>query len=234
MLPDYRATGKINDQGEAISYIYVGYKHARSNGRLVERAFRSSYGAWASFLAPLDGRHGWYDSGVSVHSFNDRYAFAQIEVSRYERFDYRAHVAVVWELPNGSSEGYKDLGMMLSDAPHRLGAYVREQTLYLSVDGRPVCSTAAVNFVSPSEAKYFQVRTETSVVGSNGGATTWDLRVKRDDDLVPRAYQTDCILHHHGISWRYVGSGRFVASGAFDPSAPHIFAGLDPTKPCRT
>jgi hypothetical protein len=159
MLRDYKddvAGG--TDVGEGISYLYDGDKHLRSN-----------YGADALFTAPIDGRQGWYDTALRLGPYAENNGFVQVEISRWKRFDYKQHVAVAWSVPHGSVVEHRDTGLMLADGvPHRLGIFVRDGLLRMFVDGRLLCSTHASNFVASSERKYFQVRTETSVVGSNG------------------------------------------------------------------
>lgn len=236
MLPDYRAKAKDAGTGEAVTYLYVGYKHHHARSAIAgEKYFRSDYGADALFNAPLDGKHGWYDSGIRLGPLNENNGFVQIEISRWERFDYEGHIAIAWALPHSNSVEYRDLRLMTAGGtPHRLGIYVRDGFVYLLVDQHEICSTQASHFVSAAEPKYFQVRTETNVVGSNGNASAYDLRVKRDVDSSPRPYQSDCILHRYGIFWRDAGRGRYTASGAFDPAKATFFTGKNPTKPCRT
>jgi hypothetical protein len=209
--------------GEGVTYLYVGDKHLHWN-----------YGADAEFTTALDGRRGWYDSGVRLGPRKENNGFVQIEISRWERFDYRAHVAIAWALPHARVVEYRDTGLMLPDGvPHGLGIYVRDRRVQLTVDGRVVCSTQASYFIAPSEPKYFQVRSETSVVGSNGAARVSNLRLKRDADPSARPYPTDCILHRHGIFWTYLGTAGFAARGAFYPEEATYFTGIDPSKRCR-
>ena len=224
LLPDYKTkTSKDPDVGEGVSYLYIGDKHLHSN-----------YGADAEFTAPIDGRRGWYDSGLRLGPLNENYASVQIEISRWKRFNYQQHVALAWSVPHGEVE-YRDTGLLLADGvPHRLGIFVREGLVHLLVDSRDICSTRAAYFVGSSQPKYFQVRTETSVVGSNGHARVWDLRLKRDADAVARPYASDCILHRFGIFWGRVGAGSFVAHGAFYPNEALFFTGADPATSCRT
>lgn len=230
ILSSYQPKTQGPDVGEAVSYLFVGYKAPLSS-----KVFRADYGADALFVAPLDRKNGWYDSGVRLGPMNENNGFVQIEISRWERFGFKPHVGVAWALPRANSVDYRDLGLMLADGvAYRLGIYVDGGLIHLLVDNRSLCSTAASQFVSFSEPKYFQVRTETSVVGSNGRASVSDLRLKRDSDALPRPFQTDCILHRYGVFWQYIRNGRFVAQGAFDPRKTTFFKGIDPTKPCHT
>jgi hypothetical protein len=225
LLPDFRAgASSSQDVGEGVTYVYVGDEHLDLD-----------YGADAKFTTMLDRRRGWYDSAVRLGPLKENNGFAQVEISRWERFRYRQHVAIAWALPHTNIVEYRDTGLILADGvPHRLGIYVRDGLLELVVDGRVVCSTQASYFVGSSERKYFQVRTETSVVGSNGNARVSDLRLKRDADAGARPYRTDCVLHRHGIFWTYLGAGRFAARGAFYPQEATYFTGIDPSKSCHT
>jgi hypothetical protein len=90
------------------------------------------------------------------------------------------------------------------------------------------------NFVKPGEQKFVEIRTETSVVGRNGGASVTDIRLKRDSDARARPYASDCVMHRYGISWRPIGPGVFKASGAFYPNEATFFTGADPNTRCRT
>jgi hypothetical protein len=198
------------------------------------RDLHSRYNASADFVAPLDGRSGWYDSTLRLGPLHENNGFVQIEISRWERFRYRQHAAVAWALPRSSVVEYRDTGFMLPDGvAHRLGITVRNGLLRLTVDGQVVCSTRASYFVRPSERKYFQVRTETSVVGSNSAAKVSNLRLKRDSDASSLPYQTDCILHRYGLFWEYLGAEGFAARGAFYPNESTFFTGIDPSKPCH-
>jgi hypothetical protein len=224
MLPEYKAKESGSaDAGEGVTYLYMGGKD-----------LHSGYDASADFTAPLDGRRGWYDSALRLGPLKENNGFVQIEISRWERFHYEQHVAVAWALPHASVVEYRDTGFMLADGvAHRLGISVRNGLLRLTVDGRVVCSTRASYFVDSSERKYFQVRTETSVVGSNGAARVSNLRLKRDSDVIELPYRTDCILHRYGVFWEYRGAAGIVARGAFYPNESTFFTGIDPSKHCR-
>lgn len=211
-------------EGEGVSYLYIGAKDLHSH-----------YGADALFVAPLDGQRGWYDSGVRLGPLNENNGFVQIEISRWQRFDYKAHAAVAWALPHGKVVEYRDTGLMLADGvAHELGIFVYSGLVHLLVDGRVICSARAAAFVTSTEPKYFQVRTETSVVGSNGGAYVSRLLLKRDADRFVLSYVTDCVLHRYGIYWKEIGAGSFAARGAFYPNEALFFTGTDPTARCRT
>jgi hypothetical protein len=210
------------DAGEGVSYLYVGDSRMHAN-----------FAADALFTAPLERKCGWYDSGLRLGPYLENNAFVQIEISRWKRFSYRQHVAVAWAVPHSIVE-YRDTGMMLADGPHRLGIDVHHGVLRLLADGHVVCSTRSSSFVSPSQRTYFQVRAETNVLGSNGGARVASLRLKRDTDAVPRAFATDCILHRHGIAWAPMGRGIFAMRGAFYPNEATFFTGLDPDAACRS
>ena len=224
LLSDYRpATNDGPDAGEGVTYLYVGGK-----------PMRRDYAADALFLAPLDGRRGWYESGIVLRPLHENNMLVQIGISRWQRFNYRPHVAIAWALPGTTVVHYKDTGIMLDGTKlHRLGISVQDGTLRLLADGRVVCSTGAAQFVTPAEGKYFQVRTETSVVGRNGNARVWGLRFKRDSDRRLTIFRTDCILHRKGIYWYALGAGAFAARGAFYPSEATYFTGVDPNAPCR-
>jgi hypothetical protein len=238
MLPDFKAkTGGDPDVGEGVTYLYAGDLHPRwQHGRFVgESGLRTNYGVDGLFTAPLDGRRGWYDSAVRLGPLNENNGYVQIETSRWQRFGYAQHVAVAWGVAHTNDVEYRDLGLMLADnVPHRLGIYVSNGLIHLLVDGRVVCSTRASYFVAPLGPKYFQMRTETGVVGSNTRARLSDVRLKRDGDVVARPYASDCVLHRYGIFWESVGHGSYLARGAFYPSEALFFTGLDPSTPCRT
>lgn len=215
LLSDYRATGGDAEIGEGVSYVYAG-----------SRNLHADYGADALFTLPLDGRHGWYDAGIHLAPLVESTSTVQIEISRWQRFDYRAHVAIAWSSARGTTVEYKDTGMMLDGrVPHRLGIYVRGDRLRLLVDNRVICSTAASPFVSPGERKYFQIRTETSVLGANTRATVSQIRLKRDSESQPSAVRGDCVMHRHGIFWQPARAGGFVARGAFYPGEATFFTG---------
>jgi hypothetical protein len=194
---------------------------------------RGNVAADALFTSPLEGKRGWYDSGLRLGPYLENNAFVQIEISRWKRFSYRQHIAVAWSVAHSIVE-YRDTGMMLTDGPHRLGIDVHHGVVRLLADGHVVCSTRSSSFVSPSQRTYFQVRAETNVLGSNGGARVAALRLKRDTDAAPRGFATDCILHRHGIAWALLGRGRFAMRGAYDPNEATFFTGLDPHTACRS
>jgi hypothetical protein len=224
LLPDYKPKTNVVDVGEGVTYLYAG-----------ARRLRNDYGADALFTTPLDGRRGWYDSAIHFGPFDNEDVSAQIEISRWQRFDYRPHVAIAWALPHSKTEEYKDTGIFVDDGrPHRLGIYVRNGSLRLLVDGRTICSAPAALFVSPSERKYFQIRTETSAPGTNTRATVTQLRLKRDTDKTPVAFNSHCIMHRNGIFWQPSSPGSFIARGAFYPNESTFFAGLNPDDRCKT
>jgi hypothetical protein len=223
LLPDYNPKANAPDVGEGVTYVYVGDTHLRNN-----------YGADASFSTRLDERRGWYDSGIHFGPLHNEDVSAQIEISQWQRFDYRPHVAIAWALPHGASEQYKDTGLFLDDGrPHRLGIYVRGGMLRLLVDNRTICAAPARLFVKPSEPKYFQIRTETSMPGTNGRATVSQIRLKRDTDPHPVTFRSDCIMHRNGIFWQQIAPQVFAVRGAFYPGEATFFTGIDPDKPCR-
>ena len=224
LLPDYKPKTNTVDVGEGVTYLYVG-----------NRRLRSDYGADAVFTTPLDGRRGWYDSAIHFGPFDNEDVTAQIEISRWARFDYRPHIAIAWALPGSKTVEYKDTSLFVDDGrPHRLGIYVRDGSLRLLVDDRTVCSAPASRFVSPSERKYFQIRTETSVPGSNSSAVVMQLRLKRDSDSAAIAFVSHCIMHRHGIFWQERSPGTFAARGAFYPSESTFFTGVTPDSRCKT
>ena len=224
MLADYSGAGNSDpDVGEAVTYLYAGDKNMHAN-----------YGADAVFTAPLDGRRGWYDSTLRLGPYLEDNGFVQIEISRWQRFNYRPHIGVAWSVPHGTVQ-HKDTGLMLDDrAAHRLAIAVSAGRVDLRADGREICSAPASSFVAPERRKYFQVRSETSVFGRNGSSQVRDIRLKRDSDNAARPFASDCILHRHGIYWEHIGGGRFTARGAFYPDEATYFAGRDPSKPCRS
>jgi hypothetical protein len=224
LLGDYEGAGNAPDVGEAVTYLYAG-----------DKDMHEDYGADALFTMPLDGRHGWYDSTLRLGPYIEDNGFVQIEISRWERFNYKQHIAVSWSVPHGTVVQHKDTGLMLDDrVAHRLAIAVHGGRVDLRVDGREICSAPASSFVSPGSRKYFQVRSETSVVGRNSNARVSDVHLKRDSDRTPRPFASDCILHRHGIFWEYLDGGRFVARGAFYPNEATYFTGTDFSKPCRS
>jgi hypothetical protein len=223
LLPDYKPKTNTADVGEGVTYLYVGDRHLRTD-----------YGADAVFTTPLDGRRGWYDSAIHFGAFGNEDVFAQIEISRWARFDYRPHVAIAWALPHSTVVEYRDTSLFLDDGhPHQLGVYVRAGSLRLLVDNRTICSAPASRFVKPSERKYFQVRTETSVPGNNSRAIVSELRLKRDADPAPIAFASRCILHRNRIFWEEQRPGTFVARGAFYPNESTFFSGVTPASRCK-
>ena len=199
LLLDYKPQTNVADVGQGVAYLYVG-----------DRQLRANYGADAMFTMPLDGQRGWYDSAIHFGPLHNEDAFAQIEISRWARFDYRPHIAIAWALPRSKTVEYKDTSLFLDDGrPHRLGIYVRDGSLRLLVDERTICSAPALLFVSPSEPKYFQIRTETSAPGNNSRAIVTQLRLKRDADGARRVLsQRIDALHRHcpGVALQNVGS----------------------------
>ncbi|MGB6987143.1 MAG: hypothetical protein WBD74_14315 [Candidatus Aquilonibacter sp.] len=224
LLPDYKAKTNAVDVGEGVTYLYVGDRHLRAD-----------YGSDAVFITPLDGRRGWYDSAIHFGPLDNEDVVAQIEISRWARFDYRPHIAIAWALPHSKTVEYKDTSLFVDDGrPHRLGVYVHDGLLRLLVDDRTICSAPASLFVSPSERKYFQVRTETSTPGTNTHAVVTQLRLKRDTDIAPIAFDSRCIMHRNGIFWQRRSPGTFVARGAFYPEESTLFTGVTPDSRCRT
>ncbi len=223
LLPDYKPKANATDVGEGVTYLYVG-----------SRNLHTDYGADAVFRTPLDGRRGWYDSAIHFGPLDNEDVVAQIEISRWARFDYRPHIAIAWALPHSKTVEYKDTDLFVDDGrPHRLGIYVRDGSLRLLVDNRMICTARASLFVSPSERKYFQIRTETSVPGNNSRATVTQLRLKRDPDSTPMAFHSRCILHRNGIFWEETSTGAFDARGAFYPNESTFFTGLTPDSRCK-
>ncbi|HTV91806.1 MAG TPA: hypothetical protein VMG98_03730 [Verrucomicrobiae bacterium] len=223
LLPDYKPKTTAADVGEGVTYLYVGDRHLRDD-----------YGADAVFTTPPDGRRGWYDSAIHFGPFDNEDVSAQIEISRWERFDYRPHIAIAWALPRSKTVEYKDTSLFVEDdRPHRLGIYVRAGSLRLVVDDRTICSAPASLFVRPSERKYFQIRTETSVLGRNSGAMVMQLRLKRDADRTPIAFYSHCIMHRNGIFWQERSPGIFAARGAFYPNESTFFTGLTADSRCK-
>ena len=224
LLPDYELKTNAIDVGEGVTYLYVG-----------DPRLHADYGADAVFTTPLDGRRGWYDSAIHFGPFGNEKVVAQIEISRWARFDYRPHIAIAWALPNSSTVEYKDTPLFVDDGrPHRLGIYVRDGSLRLLADNRTICSAPASRFVNPSERKYFQIRTETSALGSNGRARVTQVRLKRDTDNAPLAFTSHCIMHRNGIFWQERSLGTFAARGAFYPRESTFFTGLTPGSRCKT
>ena len=223
LLPDYSPKTKETDVGEGVTYLYVG-----------DRSLHADYGADALFTTPLDGKRGWYMSGLRLGPLNENNGFVQIGISRWERFDYGQHVAVAWAFPHTNDVGYKDTGIMLSEnTAHRLGIFVRQGRVDLRVDGRVICSSDVLAFVAAGEPKYFQIRTETGEIGRNSRASVTDIRLKRDADSSSRPYATDCVLHRYGIFWESTGARAFATRGAFYPNETTFFTGIDPAKPPR-
>jgi len=224
LLPDYKPKTNAVDIGEGVTYLYVG-----------DRRLRADYGADAMFTTPLDGRRGWYDGAIHFAPLDDENVTAQIEISRWARFDYRPHIAIAWALPRSKSVEYRDTNLFVDDGrPHRLGIYVRNGLLRLLVDDRTICSAPAARFVSPSERTYFQIRTETSAPGHNSRAAVTQLRLKRDRDRGPVTYDSHCIMHRNGIFWQETRPGTFAARGAFYPNESTFFTGVTSDSRCKT
>lgn len=140
LLPDYKPKTNAVDVGEGVTYLYVGDRHLRDD-----------YGSDATFTTPLDERRGWYDSAIHFGPLGNEDVVAQIEISRWARFDYRPHIAIAWALPHDTTVEYKDTNVFVDDGrPHRLGIYVRDGLLRLLVDNRTICTARAALFVSPS------------------------------------------------------------------------------------
>lgn len=224
LLPAFVSKGKDEpDIGEGIAYIYMGDKNLHSD-----------YLAEATFTSPLDGKHRWYDTGLKLGPLNENLGSVQIEVSRYQRFDYRAHVAIVWSLPHDANVEYRDTGLMIRDgATARLGIAVHGGLIHLQLNGKDVCTTGAAQFVSASERKYFQVRTETAAEGHNTSAVASNLRLKTDAELRTHPFRAHCKLQMRGVSWQRMGSGSFEARGAFYPNEASLFTGLEPGSTCK-
>ena len=223
LLPDYTPKATATEIGEGVTYLYVG-----------DRNLRKDYGADAVFTTPLDGRRGWYDSAIHFGPLDNEDVTAQIEISRWARFDYRPHIAIAWALPHSKTVEYKDTSLFVDDGrPHRLGIYVRDGLLRLLVDNRTICSAPAERFVGPAERKYFQIRTETSAQGHNSRAAVTQLRLKRDRDSVPIPFESDCIMHRKGIFWQERSPGTFAARGAFYPNESTFFTGVTPGSRCK-
>jgi len=222
LLPDFTPKVSDPDVGEGVAYLYAG-----------DRNLHADYGADALVTTPLDGKRGWYGSSVRLGPLDEDNGLVQIMISRWQRFDYRPHVAIAWGLPHTTTPHYKDTGIMLDESPHRLGIFVKDGRVRLVVDGRVICSTGASAFVSAKAAKYFQIRTETSVIGRNTRVVVSDIRLKRDNDAKPRPFATDCALHRHGIFFESIGGNAFAARGAFYPDEATFFTGTDPAKPAR-
>jgi hypothetical protein len=224
-LPEVRlADAKDANQGEAISYLYIGAKDLHQD-----------YVAQAKFISPIDVKSDWYDSGLRLGPLRENNGFAQLEVSHWRRFDYKGHIAVSWQLPNTSDVQYRDTGLMARDgASVVLGISVKGDTLHMRVNGVDICSTRAGQFVSAKDAKYFQVRTETAALGHNSGARVAAVALKRDSDTKLNPFQTNCVLHRFGIYWEPLSGSAFTARGSFYPTEDSFFTGLQPASRCKT
>lgn len=224
LLPDFKPQGAANPNvGEGVAYLYAGHRDLHTN-----------YGAAATFVAPIEARHGWYDTGIRLGPLNENNGFVQVEISHWARFDYRGHVAIVWALPHTTTVQYRDTGLFVSDkSSSLLSIMVRDQIVHLAVNGRDVCSTAATPFVSSSEQKYFQIRTETGLEGDNTGARVSNLRLKRDGDTALKPFASHCLFHGWGVSWKPTATNTFKAVGAFYPGEARFFTGLMPDTACK-
>jgi hypothetical protein len=65
-------------------------------------------------------------------------------------------------------------------------------------------------------------------------STVAQLRLKRDSDHAPVAFESQCIMHRYGIFWQHTSPGTFVARGAFYPNESTFFTGVAPDSRCRT
>jgi hypothetical protein len=128
LLPDYKPKTNTADVGEGVTYLYVGDRHLRTD-----------YGADAVFTTPLDGRRGWYDSAIHFGAFGNEDVFAQIEISRWARFDYRPHVAIAWALPHSTVVEYRDTSLFLTTDAH-----IRSVSTF--APGRCACSSTTGRF----------------------------------------------------------------------------------------
>jgi hypothetical protein len=223
LLPDYKPSTNAVNVGEGVTYLYAGGRYLHTD-----------YGADAVFTTPLDGRKGWYDSAIHFAPIDNEDVTAQIEISRWERFNYRPHIAIAWALPHSKTVEYKDTNLFVNDGrPHRLGIYIRGGSLRLLVDDRTICFAPAALFIKLSERTYFQIRTETSTPGTNTHAIVSQLRLKSDSDNAPVAYNSHCIMHRNGIFWQPMSPGMFDARGAFYPNETTFFTGATSASSCQ-
>lgn len=73
-------------------------------------------------------------------------------------------------------------------------------TLSLIADRRITCSTDVAAFVGANEAKYVRVRSETSVIVSNGNARVGDRRLNLKEKFPQhRHVEFERVLRQHGL-----------------------------------
>jgi hypothetical protein len=156
----------------------------------------------------------------------------QIELMRWKKYDYRQEIGLTWSLP-GHALQYRDTGVFLSNAPHRLGIALRGGAIALLVDGKPVCHAAKSSFFAESDILYYQIGTEVLQVGDRPTGTVSDIRLKRDADLEAVPLKVTCVYRGNGVSWEPAAGGTFLAGGVFDATERSRFTGIAWGEPCR-
>ncbi len=224
LLPDFvDSTSNPNENKQGTSYLYVG-----------ARQMTNDYRAEATFTLPRTGQsRGFYGNSIRLGPLRENYAFVQVMLIRWKRFNFSQHIAIAWAYPEGIVQ-LKDTDLAYPDrhSSHRLGIGVAGRLLSLYVDGSAICTASSDHFVRPNAAKYFQIRTETNQVGFAGSGTVRVVKLKRDSDVSPKLYESHCEFHGYGVSWVPLGGGAFRVAGAFYPNEATYFSGITPDSKC--
>ncbi len=216
-------TSNPNEDKQGTSYLYAG-----------ARQMTNDYRAEATFTLPRTGQsRGFYGNSVRLGPLRENYAFVQVMLIRWKRFNFGQHIAIAWAYPEGTVQ-LKDTDLVYPDRrfSHRLGIGVSGHLLSLYVDGSAICTTSSDHFVRANAAKYFQIRTETNQVDFAGSGTVLALKLKRDSDASPKGYESHCEFHGYGVSWLPLGGGAFRVAGAFYPNEATYFSGIAPDTKC--
>lgn len=196
-------------------------------------AFRSDFGVEGAFTLPeVPSNRGLFYSNWILLIPYKRHAFVQLELMRWRKFQFREEIGLTWAFADGALH-YRDTGLWVGPGQHRLRIASSSGTLTMSVDGRAICGVPSSAFFAPQDQLYYQLGTEVEHAGDHPAGTLSNILIKDDSDGAYRRADPHCISHVDGLSWDYLGDGRYVADGVFDPAQPTVkFTGNTRNEPC--
>ena len=195
--------------------------------------FRDDFGVRADFTLPfVAGNSDFYTNWIILIPYR-KYAFVQLELMRWEKYDFREEIGLTWSDRDGHLI-YRDTEVFLPDAAHQLGIAVHGKTIVFTVDGNDICHAPKAAFFEPTDLLYYQLGTEVHHVGDHPAGTLSNIEIKDGpwDTYFPA--DPNCIYHGYGVSWEFQGNGNYEAEGAFDPKqSDTAFTVNTPDESCR-
>jgi hypothetical protein len=202
---------------------------------LVEGEFQRDFSVAATMTLPRVPANvkSFYANWLLMIPFRGA-AFVQLNLIRWSRYKYRNEIALTWARRDGVLV-YRDTGLFVTDAPHRLKIAVRGPTIVFYVDGVAICHASKSTFFDEGGKRlYVQVGTEAAAPGERVTGEVYDVAMKDDPDKTDHPYDVRCVYRGYGVSWIPDGPGRYQATGAFDPTQPYMkFEGPQPGSKCE-